>query len=395
MTPLERLQSSQNWIRGGFLIGAIGLITYLMIDGPPVDLEVYRRGAAQAFHNGDHIYETPYGLLPFTYPPLAIFFFMPLAVLPAVAATGVMVALSLAALYRVTQLVLRRLRPDLEFLVPLVVPLAIALEPIWETFTFGQVNLVLAWVVAEDLLGLDSPRAARWRGVLIGVATGIKLTPGIFALALLFRRDWASLARMTGSFFAGVALGFAVFPESAWGFWTRHMRDPSRVGGVSFSGNQSMNGAVWRALGPGGSKVLWVVLCLVVVLVAFAALYALGLHGDRVAALLVCGFTGLLASPVSWSHHWVWFWPLLLWCALTAVRHRPPDWGMLALGGIIALVGCTRVIWWFPHRNDAEYSVGVLGKILTDSYALVGIAAMIMYVVWAWRVRPAHLESER
>ncbi|GAE75874.1 hypothetical protein JCM18918_1614 [Cutibacterium acnes JCM 18918] len=51
-------------------------------------------------------------------------------------------------------------------------------EPIGKTFVYGQVNLQLAALVVIDVFLL--PR--RWRGVGVGVATGFKLTPGIFAL---------------------------------------------------------------------------------------------------------------------------------------------------------------------------------------------------------------------
>ncbi len=55
--------------------------------------------------------------------------------------------------------------------------LAAAFEPLRETFSFGQVNMLLLFLVAVDLLRL-LPGGNRWAGVGIGLATAIKLTPG-------------------------------------------------------------------------------------------------------------------------------------------------------------------------------------------------------------------------
>ncbi|QQS01159.1 MAG: DUF2029 domain-containing protein [Austwickia sp.] len=382
------------------LLGALGVVAYFTATGLPTDLEVYRRSAQQAFDGRDHIYDTPYGLLPFTYPPLAIFLFAPLAAMPDLVASAVMCVASLAALYRLTVLLLRAAAPAYASWALLVLPLAAALEPVWATLSFGQVNLVLAWIIAEDVLGLAGPRARRWRGALIGLATIIKLTPGIFVLVLLFRRDWASLGRTAAAFVVGVGLGFLVWPHSSWEFWTTAMRDPRRVGGVAFSGNQSLNGAVWRAVGEGGSTALWGVLVLAVLASTAYVLGRLGPHGDPVAALLACAFAGLLVSPVSWSHHWVWIWAFLVWAGAVVVRRRVwngeragslragpgPAGPVRAVAGVALLwaaAAYSRVIWWFPHRDDQEYAVGPLGKLLTDAYAVAGLATLVVLAMWA------------
>ena len=62
-----------------------------------------------------------------------------------------------------------------------------ALEPVLQTFEFGQINLLLMALVAVDCL-VDRPR---WpRGMLIGIAAAIKLTPAVFLLYFLLRRDY-------------------------------------------------------------------------------------------------------------------------------------------------------------------------------------------------------------
>ncbi len=60
--------------------------------------------------------------------------------------------------------------------------LGLWLEPVFQTFVFGQVNLALTCLVLWDL---SRPDGARLKGFAIGIAAGIKLTPAIFAVYLL------------------------------------------------------------------------------------------------------------------------------------------------------------------------------------------------------------------
>src|SRR5581483_12201814 len=70
------------------------------------------------------------------------------------------------------------------FVICLALPLVTWLQPVRETLTFGQINLVLALLVLADLLVL-APRGSRLTGVGIGLAAAIKLTPAVFILYLL------------------------------------------------------------------------------------------------------------------------------------------------------------------------------------------------------------------
>lgn len=54
-------------------------------------------------------------------------------------------------------------------------------EPLVTTLWLGQINLLVLWLVAEDLLARDPRR----RGLLCGVAAGVKLTPALFVVYLL------------------------------------------------------------------------------------------------------------------------------------------------------------------------------------------------------------------
>src|SRR5262249_30727143 len=87
--------------------------------------------------------------------------------------------------------------------------------------------------------------------------------------------------------------------------------------------------------------VLWVAGCLLVpALTVWAMRRALRADEPMLAVICVALF-GLLVSPVSWSHHWVWVLPALLVTGILAWRRRN-----VALAGLTAAgVGLRR---WTP-----------------------------------------------
>jgi alpha-1,2-mannosyltransferase len=55
----------------------------------------------------------------------------------------------------------------------------------------------------------------------------------------------------------------------------------------------------------------------VIGVLAAAVLYQ---SGEPACGWVLCALTGLLASPISWDHHWVWMVPVLVVCVDAAVR---------------------------------------------------------------------------
>jgi alpha-1,2-mannosyltransferase len=102
-------------------------------------------------------------------------------------------------------------------LLPWALPAALLLEPIRSTLTYGQINALLMALVAFDCL----TRAPRWpRGILVGIAAAVKLTPAVFLLFFLLRRDLRSAARAGLSFAACTGAGFALAPHDSLRYWT-------------------------------------------------------------------------------------------------------------------------------------------------------------------------------
>lgn len=301
--------------------------------GGLLDLTVYRAGA-QRLLDGTSIYSQPYGELPFTYPPFAALVMVPLAVLPTVLAELVLPLLSSAALV----FVWHRCGVTSRWL-PLVAPVSLLLEPVWLTQHFGQVNLVLLALVLGDLVGPTS----RWRGVLTGVAAGIKLTPLVFLGYLVVTRQWRAAAVMAASFAATVLVPIVLIPGDGVRFWTSVLPDAQRIGAPWYAGNQSLMGLLARV---DGAWVLWFALSVLVVVLALWLARSLHLRGDVLGAVSATGLASLLASPVSWSHHWVWCIPL----AMVLLRHAR----IAAILWTLLFIAAPHL--WMPSGDDVELS---------------------------------------
>jgi alpha-1,2-mannosyltransferase len=331
-----------------------------------VDLDVYRAGGAAVLDQAP-LYDIRVEDLPFTYPPFAAILFVPAALAPEVLARLGMTALTVLSLVVVLEVVRRRLGLGVGAAAPVLLVI-LALEPVFRTVLLGQVNVVLLALVVLDCLVV--PR--RWRGVLIGIAIGIKLTPAVFVLWLLLRREWGGVLRVGLGFLATVAVGFVALPGPSGFFWGGGFADLGRFGSAAVLGvdNQSASAAIARAAGLGApSTVLVLVTGLVSVAAAAVVAHRRLAAGDDVGALLAVALGGLLASPISWSHHWVWVVVALLWLR----AHGRTVW--VALLAPIFWLGP----FWAFHRwppTDAPY--GIPARIVATAYVVLGVVLLAL-----------------
>ncbi|WP_254896654.1 glycosyltransferase 87 family protein [Amycolatopsis sp. Hca4] len=234
-----------------------------------VDLDVYRLGSTAVLH-GQALYGTlpPTGdgqFLLFTYPPFAAILLTPLAVLPYWAACLALTLLTLGVLVLVLVAVLRAFGARCDW--PRVVVLLLAaeaLEPVLRTLYAGQIDLLLLALVVLDVL-VDHPR--RPRGLLIGLAAAIKLTPAVFLLYLLLRRDTRAAVTAVVTFLAATAVGFLLAGADSVRYWTSALWDTGRVGEPTYAGDQSLLGLLARAGVPVQARTAWWLPLVAVVLV--------------------------------------------------------------------------------------------------------------------------------
>jgi hypothetical protein len=189
-----------------------------------VDLAVYRFGVRAWWHGGNLYGQLPptvAGHLPYVYPPVSVLLLGPLDLVSWGHAIIMTLAGSLIGLAVVLYLTFLRICPEAGrrgalLATAVLVPAALLLEPVWDTLWFGQVNILLMVLVMVDCLAVGS----RWpRGVLIGIAAAVKLTPAVFLLYFLLRKDVRAAVRMTVTAVTATVLGFVVSWSGSLKYW--------------------------------------------------------------------------------------------------------------------------------------------------------------------------------
>ncbi|MBF6456293.1 DUF2029 domain-containing protein [Nocardia cyriacigeorgica] len=376
-----------------WLTGAIALFVIYAIIAPLVhwwdgyiDLQVYRNGARVWLDGGELYGPMPevFGIgLPFTYPPLAALLFAPLALMPLGLAEIVVLATSVLSLGITLWLVLSRIRPELDrmtVLAAVISAVAVAgfFEPVRQTYSFGQINLVLMAAVALDCL----VRKPFWpRGMLIGIAVSVKLIPAGYLLYFLLRKDWKAAGTLIASAVGAVGLGFLIFPSDSVEYWFHTLADTGRIGPPYYAGNQSLKGLAFR-LGVSDSlaTLIWISLSLIAIGLAALWMRRLIEAGASVAALMVNAAAILLVSPVSWSHHWVWVAPALLVTADAIARGRrnPLLIGAVTAMTVMFLIGPH---WLLPHGADRELDWAWWQQIIGSGYVITTFAVFVIAVL--------------
>lgn len=360
---------------------ALGAWAYGLFDGM-IDLRVYRMGGSVLLDRGSLYDATLAGSgLPFTYPPFAAIAMLPLAAVPWGVALVVWTTISVLCIAAIWRSSLPASAwayfPERKRVLILVALTAasLLLEPVWQTIQFGQINLLLTAMI---LLDLTRPADAKWRGFWVGVTIGVKLTPLPFLAFLLITKQWRALRNAVLGLLATMAIGFAVVPNQSWHYWTVVIRDANRVGGLAYTGNQSFMGFLSR-LGDDASWVepTWFLLSAVFGLAVLWLARRYWLADERVTAISVMALAVLYASPVSWSHHWVWIIPL----GVSLIRAVNRQWGLnpaVAAGVLWYGLFVLRSIWWVPFRDDRELSWTFWQSIPGNSHLILGMLAFLL-----------------
>jgi len=291
--------------------------------------------------------------------------------------------------------------------------LALLTEPVQQTLALGQVNLLLMLLVIVDLLTALDGRTRWWHGIGIGVAAGVKLTPLIFIPYLLLIRRYRQAGVATGVFAATVALGYAILPKDSVTYWVHGLfLKANRIVFLGTRGNQSLRGVLTRLAGSVTSGTApWIAAAILVVIVGLAAAAVLYRAGHPVPGMLACALTGLLVSPLSWDHHWVWLAPGLALLAHLGARARGvvrAAW-WIAAGGLVLVFGAwpqfwdlsqagltpAGLFWYGPATYFAtgdqpwyhEFHWHGLQLLAGNSFVLAGLAGLAGLCVAAFRAR--------
>ena len=392
LTGAAATPPSRRWVGIATVVGVASLV-WCLVDvwertwhQYQLDLAVYVLGAHHLIDGRLYTASLPTSPhLPFTYPPIAALVFVPLTALSRQAGQLVWATVNVACLYAILVLSLRVVVPGIDRTRLALVALGamgptMLLEPVWLTFFFGQINLVLCAAILADLtLVLRVGDRALPRGVLLGVSAAIKLIPLVFVPYLFvtrqFRAAWTSIAAFVGA----TLLAFVCNPSVTWSYFTTYATDAQRVGTTFYISNQSLRGAVERL----DHRMVAVPLITAAEGAVLVAGIALAWWAHRASSpflgILVCATTGMLVSPISWEHHLVWAVPILLWLALAPDR---------PVGGPAWAVGGTAVLVWAPllrvpsggvnelHEHGWQLLIGQSFFFLMAAF-LLGVAALL------------------
>lgn len=346
-----------------------------------VDLHVYRMGGDAVLH-GNSLYSLRFaGQLPFTYPPFAALLFSALAWLPwapaAVLLTAATVVTLPVTLYLALQLPppLRGHRAAWELALAAAAA-AIWLEPVRSTLFYGQVDVFIAFAVLYDL---TRPDTSPIKGAAIGLAAAFKLTPAIFAVYLLLTRRYRAAATAAAVFAGTVALGFAVLPGDSASFWDISFLRPGRVSPPQNTQNQSLLGAMSRTFHTTDAGLPWLLLAMLVALTGLILAVRAGRRGDEARGFSLCAVTGLLISPISWTHHWVLAVPALLLAILAIyrnrTRHRLAVLPAAIAAAAIAVIGWRRVARHVPNGGWLRLPASAVIK--SEVYVIIGLGVLV------------------
>ena len=386
MAVLEQERSTQRrqplMVAVQLAVAAAAVLFALVIsDHSLIDLDVYR-AATKALLSGHGLYDSLPGApfdLKYIYPPFAAVVLVPVSFLPVVVLHVLWTLLTVGLVFWTLHVLMARLGISSTELTPLaLLAPTLLLEPIRGTLGFGQVNMVIVALVVLDCTGVI-PR--RFRGVGIGIAAAIKVTPLAFGLLLLVRRDFASIVRAGVAFLLAAGVGALVAPGDSKLFWTDVFFDTSRGGKPWYGPNQAITGPLTRLGLTGTAETLvWIVGVLAIVAAAAYAAWHFTQNGEHIAAFSVVALASLLAAPFAASHHWSYI--VVLLPLLVAPQYR--SWRYpLALASVVFLLGAQ---WDLPGGGDRElHKWSLMQQFVGNGECLAGLMLLGAAVVVARR----------
>uniref|UniRef100_A8M4K3 Alpha-1,2-mannosyltransferase n=1 Tax=Salinispora arenicola (strain CNS-205) TaxID=391037 RepID=A8M4K3_SALAI len=350
------------------------------------DLKIYMR-AMDWWAAGNPLYDYAQldrvqGTLYFTYPPFGALLLSPFALLRLGVTVTVFTLLTVLAVVVTTRWlvdpVIARHHLPRVFTLTVAVLFVLAVESTRETITFGQINMLLVVLILADLL-FAVPRNGRWAGVGVGLATALKLYPGIFIVYLLACRRWRAAATASATAVGATLLAAAVVPRDSWRYWTHELWATDRVGRTDYTGNQSLLGLLNRLTAPQEpDRLLWLALAGMVAGYGLWRATRAARAGDALTGLTLTGLVGSLISPITWTHHIYWFVPaivVLVDAALAAGPGADRRWlGLLAVGATMVIVyGVVSFQDWGTAQVPTDT---VVEFVLRNAYVLLGLVLL-------------------
>lgn len=211
--------------------------------------------------------------------------------------------------------------------------------------------------------------------MLLGVAIALKLTPAVFLLYFVLRRDVRATVTAFATFIAASVVGFVFAWRDSVEYWTTTVRHTDRIGSAALNTNQNIAGSLARlGLGHSTHFLLWTAACVAVLGLTIWTVRRVVLAGEPTLALICVALFGLMVSPVSWSHHWVWALPTIVVTMVLGYRRRNIALAALGAVGVALMVWIPLELMPKHHEETASWWRQLLGM----SYVWWALAVLVV-----------------
>jgi alpha-1,2-mannosyltransferase len=257
---------------------------------------------------------------------------------------------------------------------PLVVAAAMWAVPMRMTFWLGQINAFVALPIMVDVVLLARHR--RRAGMGIGLATALKVTPGLLIVWLALSGRWTAARNAVVAFAAATIVAAAIEPRGTREYFTDVLfATESVAGGTNDPWNGSLRHFIWKLELPGAlQSVVWLVCAAGIAGVAVWAAVQLDRRDEWLAAVALVMTATYVVSPISWTHHMWFVIPALAALATSGIR---------ALQVFAAVAVIPWIDWWTTGTTEKW-----------AAWRLVTMLAIVAACAWWARVHARSHEPD-
>ncbi len=364
------------------------------------DIAVYWKAAHRVFDLGiDPYLRQPGDVLPFTYPPTALFLLYPFSGLDLDQATLLILAVNLLLGVTLMAMIIADLSVGhagrrLAFWGPVYVAL---FGGLYLTIVFCQINLIVLLFIW--LFWRDARRSKpAWRsGIALAVGCVAKPHYSLLLLGSGLKPGWRVIAGVSIAGAALLGMSFALVPEGGWQTWfgavlgeTSYTALPAGHSSIAAPWNRAIPGFIARFFvpnkfidpvidSPATARILSAALILLMLTVSAWTLYRSMRRADRSPAdrdleLSLISVFVFLASPVSWTHHLVMLLPAALVMLRDGVLDRnQPVASRLTVGLVLAVIAFT-----FDDLIPREVRISSLAIMSLMTVAIIALWLLIV-----------------
>jgi alpha-1,2-mannosyltransferase len=209
---------------------------------------------------------------------------------------------------------------------------------------------------------------------LIGLAAAIKLTPALFVIfAFLIGKTRVAITAMI-SFAVFTGIGAILLFRETLVFFGGLSGGATRTASPLYAGNQSLLGVFFRLWDSSRTTTL-IGLAISGVLAVLGCLVAAHWwrENEKVFAVALVGLTTCLASPLSWTHHYVWILPM----AMAVLSPGVPRWARYVGGFWVIWVSICLPLAVLPYAGGRERQFDFLQQLVANLGPVLGLTLLV------------------